>query len=267
MVVAAVALLVWPAALTAGALDLAPFAWLLIFLAAILLPPPSPVVQGTLIWLAVTFVGYNFLLADPRTHIYGIFLPWSLLAGAALAGIWNACKPARLRWAGIALAGGVAACFCPFLFDSYLRHDTGLNQDRPAILQALAWAPEPYTRPPTIGIFGRVHRVGWKGIGALYAEGKLTGDFDGNEKPEVTVWYVPSAYRLSWADSDRCGSKPRYYFVADDQTLTSSAYPVTPSDLAGYAKIGRVELPNGQGVTIHEIRPAGPRSGRSMHWH
>ena len=52
--------------------------------------------------------------------------------------------------------------------------------------------------------------VGGKGIGALLdAEGKLTGDFDGNEKPEVTVWYVPSAYRLSWADSDRCGSKPR----------------------------------------------------------
>ena len=113
LVMAAVALLVWPAGLTIGALDLAPLAWLLIFLAAILLPPPSPVVQGTLIWLAVTFIGYNFLLADPRTHIYGIFLPWSLLAGAAVAALWNAWKPARWRWAAIALAGAVCLVLMP----------------------------------------------------------------------------------------------------------------------------------------------------------
>ena len=210
MVVAAVALLVWPAALTAGALDLAPFAWLLIFLAAILLPPPSPVVEGTLIWLAVTFVGYNFLLADPRTHIYGIFLPWSLLAGAALAGIWNACKPARLRWAGIALAGGVAACFCPFLSDSYLRHDTGLNQDRPADPAGVGMGAGTVHQATDYRYFRQSAPRGLEGNRrAADAEGKLTGDFDGNEKPEVTVWYVPSAYRLSRADSDRCGSKPR----------------------------------------------------------
>ncbi len=262
MVLTAVALMVWPAGLTVGTLDLAPLAWLLIFLAAILLPPPSPAIQGALIWLAVTFVAYNFLLADPRTHIYGIFLPWSLLAGAALAGLWNAWKPARLRWAGIALAGGVAACLCPFLFDTYLRHDDGRGQDQPAIVQALAWAPERYTRPPTEGIFGVAHRSGWKGVGALYAEGKLTGDFDSNEKPDLTAWYAPSAHRLSRADPDPCGSQPRYYFVADDLVDTSALWTVRPSDLAGYAEIGRVELPNGKGVTIHERSPAGPEIGR-----
>ena len=134
LVITAVALLVWPAILTIGALDLAPLAWLLIFLAAILLPPPSPVVQGALIWLAVTFIGYNFLLADPRTHFYGIFLPWSLLAGAAVAALWNAWRPVRWRWAAIALAAAVALCFSPFLFDTYLRHAGGRSQDRPALI-------------------------------------------------------------------------------------------------------------------------------------
>ena len=145
LVMIAAALMVWPAGLTIGSIDLAPLAWLLLFLAAIVLPSPSPVVQGTLLWLAVTFIGYNFLLADPRTHIYGIFLPWSLLAGAALAGLWNARASARWRWAAIALAVAAAICFVPFLFDTYLRHDGRPSMDRPAIARALAWAPERYT--------------------------------------------------------------------------------------------------------------------------
>jgi 4-amino-4-deoxy-L-arabinose transferase-like glycosyltransferase len=113
MVSAAVAMMMWPAELTIGAFDLAPLAWLLIFLAAILLPEPSHPLQGVLIWLAVTFVGYNFLLTYPKTHIYGIFLPWSLLAGTALAALWNSWKPAKLRSAGIVLVGALpCACAC-----------------------------------------------------------------------------------------------------------------------------------------------------------
>ena len=262
LVITAVALLVWPAILTIGALDLAPLAWLLIFLAAILLPPPSPVVQGALIWLAVTFIGYNFLLADPRTHFYGIFLPWSLLAGAAVAALWNAWRPVRWRWAAVALAAAVALCFSPFLFDTYLRHAGGRSQDRPALVRALAWAPAPYAGPPTASIFGMVHRSSWKGIGALYAEGKLEGDFDSNEKPDLTRWYVPSAFRLARKDPDPCGSQPRYYFVADNVETATGRYIVNPSDLAGYAQSGRVELPDGRGISIYEIAPAGPAIGR-----
>ena len=262
LVMIAIALMVWPAGLTIGSIDLAPLAWLLIFLAAILLQSPSPVVQGTLIWLAVTFIGYNFLLADPRTHIYGIFLPWSLLAGAALAGLWNARASARWRWAAIALAVAAAICFFPFLFDTYLRHDGRPSMDRPAIARALAWAPERYTTPPTVGIFAMVHRAGWKTIGALYAEGKLAGDFDGNEKPEMTAWYVPNADRLLREDPEPCGSKPRYYFVADDPQSTSGHWFVGSSVLAGYTKIGRIESPNDRGMTIYEIAPAGPEIGR-----
>lgn len=262
MVLAAVALMVWPAGLTIGTLDLTLLAWLLIFLAAILIPPPSPAIQGTLIWLAVTFVGYNLLLADPRTHFYGIFLPWSLLAGAALAGLWNAWRPARLRWVGIALAGGVAACLCPFLIDTYLQYDGGRGPDWPSPVRALAWAPKPYAKPPTLGIFGVAHRSGWKGIGVLYAEGKLMGDLDSNEKRDLTDWYVPSAYRLLRTETDSCGGRPRYYFLADDLVTKSFRWTVSPSDLAGYAEIGRVELPNSKGVTIYERSAAGPEIGR-----
>ena len=218
LVLAAVALLVWPAGLTIGALDLAPLAWLLIFLAAILLPPPSPVVQGTLIWLAVTFIGYNFLLADPRTHIYGIFLPWSLLAGAAVAALWNAREAGALALGRHRAGWGCCPCACARSCSiPTCGTMAGSARIGPRSCAALAWAPEPYAEPPTAGIFGMVHRSGWKGIGALYAEGKLAGDFDSNEKPELTAWYVPNAFRLSREDPDPCGSKPRYYFVADDR--------------------------------------------------
>lgn len=261
MVFAAAALMIWPAGFTVGTLDLAPLVWLLIFLVAILLPPPSPAIQGALIWLAATFVGYNFLLTYPKTHIYGIFLPWSLLAGAALAGFWNAWKPARSRWVGIALAASVAACLCPFLFHNYLQHDTERSQEPSAILQALAWAPERYAKVPAEGVFGMVHRSGWKAIGALYAEGRLMGDFDSNEKPDLPAWYVPSAYRISRTDPEPCGTQPRYYFLADDLVDSTGDWMVKPSDLAGYAEIGRVEMPSGKGVTIYQIDPASSEIG------
>ena len=219
MVLTAVALLVWPAGLTIGALDLAPLAWLLIFLAAILLPPPSPVVQGTLIWLAVTFVGVQFPAGRPQdAHLR--HLP--------------ALEPARRRRGGRALerleTGAMAlgryragsGC-CRVLVPVPVRY-----------LPAARWRAQPGSacararvgvgagtlrqrrphRPP--GFSAWCTAQGWKGIGALYAEGKLAGDFDSNEKPELTAWYVPNAFRLSRKDPDPCGSKPRYYFVADD---------------------------------------------------
>jgi hypothetical protein len=260
MVLGAVVLMVWPAALRFGALDLSPLVWLLILLAAVLLSSPSAAVQGTLIWLVVTFVEYNFLLADPRTHIYGIFLPWSLLAGAALAAIWGAWTRVGPRWVGIALAGALVICFGPFLFNSYLRHDGAGSQERPAIEQALAWAPAPYAEPPTQGVFGRVHRSGWKGIGVLYAEGKLSGDIDSNEKSELTDWYVPSAYRVS--EPDPCSRLPRYLLVADDLVATSGMWAGGPSNLSQFSEIGRVELPNGKGVTIYEVGTGSSTIGR-----
>jgi 4-amino-4-deoxy-L-arabinose transferase-like glycosyltransferase len=260
MVLGAVALMVWPTSLTFRALDLSPFIWLLILLAAILLSSPSATVQGTLIWLAVTFVGYNFLLEDPRTHIYGIFLPWSLLAGAALAALWSAWTRLGPKWVGAVLASALVICFSPFLFNSYLRHDGAGSQDQPAIEQTLAWAPAPYTAPPTQGVFGRVHRSGWKGIGVLYAEGLLSGDIDSNEKRELTDWYVPGAFRLSQPDA--CSRLPRYLLAADDLVATSGMWAGGPSNLSQFSEIGRVELPNGKGVTIYEIGAGSSTIGR-----
>ena len=90
----------------------------------------------------------------------------------------------------------------------------------------------------------------------------LRGTSIANEKPELTAWYVPNAFRLSRKDPDPCGSKPRYYFVADDLVEYDGALFVEPSDLAGYTKIGRVEQPNDRGITIYEIALAGPEIGR-----
>ena len=108
-------------------------------------------------------------------------------------------------------------------------------------------------------IFGVVHRSGWKGIGVLYAEGKLMGDFDSNEKRELTDWYVPSAYRLSRTDSRSVWQQAAILFPGGRPGEYVGSLAVSPSDLAGYAEIGRVELPNGKGVTIYERSAA--RSG------
>jgi 4-amino-4-deoxy-L-arabinose transferase-like glycosyltransferase len=93
-----------PAALAAASVDgtILPFAGLLLaaliaLMLAGLFPPdpaqdnPTVYLQALVIWLAVPFLGYNFVVALGLTHIYTVIPAWSLLA--ALGGCCLSASP------------------------------------------------------------------------------------------------------------------------------------------------------------------------------
>jgi hypothetical protein len=195
----------------------------------------------------VPFIGYNFAVALPLTHIYTIVPAWTLLAGLAAAKILNLrSQPTTLYSLLIASCYLLPiALFSGYLYTAYLRHDVELWQDWPEGYPAVYWSP--YDDLPRAGFFGFAHRTGWKGVGALYADGTLKGDYGSNEEPDVTTWYTRGAPRA-------CDPQPEYYFIADDLV---DAWPVdTASIEAKYETVGRASLANGKGLIIYQARPS-----------
>jgi hypothetical protein len=84
-VVVALGLAVWPNALRLSDWDLAALPFALIFLGAFLAPALDPGQRAVVAWLAIPFLGYNFAVARPLTHIYTVVPAWTLLAAIPLA--------------------------------------------------------------------------------------------------------------------------------------------------------------------------------------
>jgi hypothetical protein len=112
---------------------------------------------------------------------------------------------------------------------------------------------------PVEGVFGRVHRSGWKGIGALYAEGRLR-ETSTAMKPELPAWYAPGAYRS--LGQTRAVRHPAALLFSGGRPVDRREIGSLSPRSAGYAEIGRVELLNGKGVTIYEISPSDSEIGR-----
>jgi 4-amino-4-deoxy-L-arabinose transferase-like glycosyltransferase len=158
-------------------LDLAALPFALLLLGAFVSSALNPGQRAVVAWLAIPFLGYNFAVADPKTHIYTIVPAWALLAGLAAARVWQSriSKPKSLL-----LAAGVlllTVLFSGYLYIAYLRRDVEYVPDWPAGRLALFWAPVPYNDIPPGDFFGFVHRTGWKAAGGLYALGKLNGSY------------------------------------------------------------------------------------------
>jgi len=248
------ALVFWPNALKIGDLDLAALPFTLILLGAFLSSALDPGQRAVVAWLAIPFLGYNFAVAVPLTHIYTVVPAWTLLAGLAAAKILNPKSQIANRKLKIPTLYSpilvtcyllLFALFGGYLYVAYLRHDVEFWQDWPESQPTLYWSP--YDNLPPAGFFGFAHRTGWKSIGALYVEGTLKGDYGSNEEPEVTTWYTRGAPRA-------CDPQPEYYFIADDLI---DPWPVDLESLeAGYDVVGRAVLPNGKGLDIHQTRPS-----------
>ena len=258
-VLAVLGLMVRPDALRIRGLDLAALPFALILLGAFISSALSPGQRSVVVWLAVPFLGYNFAVALPLTHIYTIIPAWTLLAGLSAAGLLSKSQISngkyqipnpspRLSVTGYLLPVTCyllpAILFSGYLFIAYLRQAPEFWQDWPASQPGLYWSP--YSELPPAGFFGFAHRSGWKTVGALYAQGALQGDYGSNEEPDVTTWYTRGAPRA-------CDPQPEYYLIADDLV------DPWPADMAGgetdYTAIGRAALPNGKGLTIYQVTP------------
>jgi len=252
-----------PNALRIADLDLAALPFALILLGAFLSTGLTSGQRTVVAWLAVPFLGYNFAVALPLTHIYTIVPAWTLLAGMAAVQGWDVARstislarrpPGRSTlksrpWFAYFLL--LICCFLlpatlfsGYLYVAYLRHDVEFWQDWPESQTTLFWSP--YDELPPAGFFGFAHRTGWKEVGALYDKAMLSGDYGSNEEPEVTTWYTRGAPRA-------CDPEPEYYLIADDLI---DPWPVDPGTIAAsYSEIGRRTLPNGKGLTIYQARP------------
>jgi 4-amino-4-deoxy-L-arabinose transferase-like glycosyltransferase len=252
-----------PTLLVIGPLDLSilPFALLLSSaFFALLFTPASPLLP-TLLWLAIPFLGYNFIVALGLTHIYTIVPAWSLLAGLSWHYFFDAsqkqsptppCSPAPLlsristflSLISTPLLIGLALLSTLFLWNAFIRHDVEYWQNYPAGNLPFYWTP--YEQPPSAGFFGFAHRAGWKTVGQKIATGELAGDYGSNEEPDVTTWYTRGAPRA-------CDPQPEFYFLAEDL--------IDPVDLPNgldstYEQIGQVTLPNQKQMRIIQLMPA-----------
>lgn len=216
-----------------------------------LLPTPYSLLP-LLLWLAIPFLGYNFVVALGLTHIYTIVPAWSLLAGLGWHIFFDGNpeqekNPPRLTLPRLIANGlliGLALLSTLFLWNAFVRHDVEYWQDYPAGNLSLFWTP--YKQLPPAGFFGFAHRTGWKAVGQKIVAGELAGDYGSNEEPDVTTWYTRGAPRA-------CDPRPEFYFLAGDLID-----PVdVPADLllSAYGQIGQVTLPNQKQMRIMQLRP------------
>jgi hypothetical protein len=261
LVIAALSVIFFPPLLNPANLDLSLLPFLLLFLAAFLAFPTGSDrtdfrIQGQalVVWLAVPFLGYNFVVALGLTHIYTTVPAWSLLAALGWHYFFDArsqsmsekrprCCPVP---AGIStgLLLILLALSTLFLWNAFIRRDVEYWQDYPDGNLSLYWTP--YEQPPPAGFFGFAHRAGWKGVGQKIVTGELTGDYGSNEEPDVTTWYTRGAPRA-------CDPQAEFYFIADDLID-----PVdVPVDMiaSDYRQIGSLTLPNQKQMRIMQQQP------------
>lgn len=216
-----------------------------------------------LLWLAIPFLGYNFIVALGLTHIYTIVPAWSLLAGLGWYYFFDSVPkqegggaegqggrgffspaPPLPRLISNGLLASLAILSTLFLWNAFIRYDVEYWQDYPAGNLPVYW--NPYDQPPQAGFFGFAHRAGWKAVGQKIATGELVGDYGSNEEPDVTTWYTRGASRA-------CDPQPEFYFLADDLI---DPIPI-PGEIiaAGYEQIGGVTLPNQKQMRIMQLKP------------
>lgn len=205
------------------------------------------------VWVGAAFVGYVYLVDDPRTHLRIIYPGWSVLAALALFGLGAAlsrrfASPAVRR---AALTGAVALLAGLFLFLAYYEYLLFVDAGREYIFTYPAHKNKLYWEDPDFPfgsrrLYGAPHRLGWQMINQLFVTGQLQGDWDSNDDGSNLFWYTLGAPR------NPC--YPRYYFRTQFEQRESDR---PPPDLAqrGYRLIGNVWQGDRLQIEVFEFDP------------
>jgi len=221
-----------------GPLSLAVLPWLMLGLIYTWFAPQT---ELKLIWLMPggAFIGYLFLVDDPRTHLYLLYPGLILLAGGGWVALakWLA-SPSRpggpkLRF-GLAqdrpgsaggptyrlpstvyrlsallflLAGGVlVGASLIYVGATFLQTETAFTRLR-AGWDGSVWEAIYDDFPKARSYFGYPKREGWKAIGALRNQGLFPGDFRSlDEDFIIPVWY-------NYGQARSCYDTPAHIFV------------------------------------------------------
>lgn len=163
------------------------------------------------------FIGYVFLVDDPRTHLYIMYPGAALLAGAG----WAACdfrfstscplgifdfRFSSLR-SIISLLWIIPVCLV-ILYEAiiFLSLESTLDQLRQR-WDGSMWQVLYADLPKAREYFGYPKREGWKAIGTLRAQGLFPGDFRSvNEDFVIPIWY-------NYGQARSCYDTPAQFFV------------------------------------------------------
>ncbi len=206
--------------------------------------------RTTLIWFAGPFLFYFFCVRKVHTHYHVALIPWTIIGGLVIERGWQRIRPFLKRhgWlrgiAGI-LALGLLGLFAYYTFTIFVSHNPEYRRTYPQHKSKLFWTAYGAELPKG-GYFGFPYRVGWKVIGYLYHEGILEGDYESNEKAQITAWYTRGELR--------CSNAPRYYFIAKNVQDIQKVPMETIREK--YGLVGRVLVDGEPKLWIYQRLPA-----------
>ena len=152
---------------------------------------PTLGMRVALVWAAGPLFVHLLLIRVPGTHgreaCPGLILVLAALLAPALAG-----GPTRLASWSRAVVGGLLGLLIVgsghYSWVTLVQRQPEYQLTYPDDRHPLDWTAR--DGRGIGGVFGTVHRHGWKAIGVLSADGVLGGAFATNESPAIAAWYV-----------------------------------------------------------------------------
>ena len=216
------------------------------------------------VWVGAAFVGYVYLVDDPRTHLRMIYPGWSVLVALALVGTGRAIEqrlpsPGAGRAAGVAAAVLLSGLFVLFAYYPYLLL---ADTRREYVFTYPTHKNEFYWEDPAFPfgsrrLYGAPHRLGWQMVNHFFVEGQFQGDWDSNDDGSNLFWYT--------VGSPRNPCYPRYFFLTRFEQRETNAPPPDFAQL-GYQKIGDVRQGDRLQMEVFEFAPLGPTAEPAT-WH
>ena len=138
-----------------------------------------------LVWAAAPLFVHLLLIRVPGTHFREAF-PGLILVLAALAA--PALARLRARLVVSALVGALTVGSGHYAWVTLVQRQPEYQLTYPADRHPLDWTDR--DGRGIGGVFGTVHRHGWKALGVLMADGRLPGGYGTNESPAIAAWYL-----------------------------------------------------------------------------
>ncbi len=194
-----------------GSLNLAILPWLIMGIACFW---SAQTVELKAVWLmfGAPFIGYVFLVDDPRTHLYIIYPGAMLLAALGMSEI--AQIKINFQFLSVhfthqgqkifitSLVGLLAIFVVAYEWVIFLQTESTLTSS-----QLTTTISKIQNLPKERGYFGYPKREGWKATGALRAQRLFLGDFRSvNEDFIVPIWY-------NYGQARSCYDTPAQFFV------------------------------------------------------
>ncbi len=147
------------------------------------------------LWLAVPASFYLFYVVTPYTHVHTFFVPAVIVTGSAIADLAERVQGQAKALRRVALAaGGLAYAVCGYYaIHMFVQHTPEYRRTFPEHKIPIYWTP--YDEIPDFGLFGFPYRAGWKAVEQLIEAGELSGDYESNEEPPITNYYLRAVPR------------------------------------------------------------------------